>query len=96
MYIVHVSMKVKEDAVNNFIEVVEDNRKHSIQEEGIVQFDVFQEKEEPSRFLIIEVYKTPEDQAKHRETEHFTRFKERVPELLEEPYTITTYNNVFA
>ncbi|MGJ9382688.1 putative quinol monooxygenase [Salipaludibacillus sp. CF4.18] len=95
MYIVHVAVQVKENKIDTFVDVVEDNRKNSLIEEGVLQFDVFQDTEQKNHFLLIEVYQTQEDQLKHRETSHFARFKEAVPDLLEKPYSITIYDQVF-
>ncbi len=71
-----------------------ENAKGSIQEAGVARFDVLQEQEEPSRFLLVEEYYTPKDQLKHRETAHFKKWKSETAEMLAEPYTFKKYNNI--
>ncbi|WP_199880535.1 putative quinol monooxygenase [Bacillus massiliglaciei] len=95
MYIVHVSIKAKEEAINDFIAAAEENRRNSLKEEGVLQFDLFQDREQSSQFRMIEVYRSQEDQLKHRETAHFARFKETTADLLVEPYTIQTFEKLF-
>jgi len=58
MYIVHVSIHVKADKIDEFKLVSLDNVQHSVQEAGVARFDVIQESENPTRFLLVEVYRS--------------------------------------
>ncbi|MDP4107433.1 MAG: putative quinol monooxygenase [Bacillota bacterium] len=95
MYIVHVSIKVKQDAIQAFREATIQNAQNSLLEKGVARFDVLQQKDDAAKFMLVEIYRSTEDQAKHRQTEHFKKWREDVAELIAEPYTIATYDNVF-
>jgi (4S)-4-hydroxy-5-phosphonooxypentane-2,3-dione isomerase len=95
MLIVHVSIQVKEEYIQAFREATMDNVKNSMQEEGVYRFEAFQVEGAPSNFLMVEMYYTPEDQLKHRETEHFKAWKAKTAEMLTEPYTFTKYEFVY-
>jgi autoinducer 2-degrading protein len=92
MFIVHVSFQVKEEHILKFKKASIENAKNSIREEGVVRFDVLQQQDDPSRFVFAEAYKTPEDQLKHRETEHFKVWRSTILDLLKEPYTFNKYD----
>jgi autoinducer 2-degrading protein len=95
MYIVHVSIKVKEEHISVFREATIENAQNSVNEAGIARFDVLQQQDDPSRFLLVEVYYTPEDQLKHRETEHFKKWRATITDMIAEPYTFIKYYNAF-
>lgn len=96
MYIVHVSIQVKEEHLDSFKKVTAENASNSLQEPGIIRFDVLQNLDDPCQFLFIEIYNSPKDQLKHRETEHFKKWRNAVTSMLKEPYIINKYNNVFS
>ncbi len=95
MHIVHVFIHVKPEAIEDFKAVAVENATHSIQEPGIVRFDVIQQKDDPTRFVLVEVYRTEEDVARHRETAHYLKWREAVVDLLAEPRYSVVYSNVF-
>lgn len=95
MYIVHVSIKVKEETIEAFKDATIQNAKNSLKEEGVARFDVLQQQDDPTSFLLTEVYQTKDDQANHRLTDHFKKWKMDVAELIAEPYTIVTFDNIF-
>lgn len=94
MFIVHVFVLVKEDYIESFKKVTVENARNSILEEGIVRFDVIQQQEEPARFVLVEVYRAFEDSLKHKETEHYKRWRDAVAYMMEEPRTSVKYVNV--
>ena len=57
--------------------------------------DVIQEQDDPTRFVLVEVYRTPDDPAKHRETAHYARWKDTVTDMLVEDRTRIIYSNLF-
>ncbi|USK36567.1 antibiotic biosynthesis monooxygenase (plasmid) [Bacillus sp. F19] len=91
MHIVHVSIRVKEEYLSSFKEATAENAKHSLQEAGVIRFDVLEKRDDPCEFLLVEVYNTLEDQLNHRETEHFKKWRIAVTKMLIEPYTFTKY-----
>ncbi len=95
MHIVHVFIQVKEEYLEAFKAATLDNARNSVQEPGIARFDVIQEQEDPTRFVLVEVYRTPDDPAKHKETAHYARWAEAVTDMLAEPRTCSFYHNIF-
>lgn len=66
-----------------------------MQEPGIARFDVVQQLDDASRFVLVEVYRTPEDPAKHKETAHYKTWVETVAPMMAEPRSSVKYANVF-
>jgi autoinducer 2-degrading protein len=95
MYIVHVHIRVKPDFVEVFKAATLENARNSLLEPGIARFDVLQEIHDPAHFELIEVYRTSEDPAKHKETAHYNKWRELVEAMLVEPRTRTQYGNLF-
>ncbi len=95
LYIVQVQVHVKPEAVEAFRAAILANARESVKEAGILRFDVLQSSEDPTRFSLIEVYKHPDDQAKHRETAHYLTWRDAVTDLMAEPRTFVKYQNVF-
>ncbi len=94
MHIVHVFIHVKADKVEEFKQATEANANASIQEPGVARFDFLQQGDDPARFLLVEVYRTPEDANKHKETAHYNRWREAVEPLLAEPRSRIIYRNL--
>ncbi len=95
MQILLVQARVKPEFVEPFIQATQENARHSVQEAGIARFDVLQEQDDPTRFVLVEVYRTPEANARHRETAHFLAWRDAVAEMLAEPRTRAMYHSVF-
>ncbi len=95
MHIVIVNIHIKPESVGNFISATLDNANNSIQEHGIVRFDFFQQDEDPTRFTLLEVYKSETDPAKHRETPHYIRWRDSVADMMVEPRSRITYHPIF-
>jgi autoinducer 2-degrading protein len=70
MLIVHVHVRVKPESVADFRQATIDNSRSSVQEPGIARFDVIQKQDDATRFVLIEVYLTPEASTAHKETAH--------------------------
>lgn len=95
MQIVHVHVRVKPDSIEQFKEATVENAGKSIEEPGIARFDVVQDISDPARFVLIEVYRSPEAPAAHKETAHYEKWRDTVAELMAEPRTSIRYTNVF-
>ena len=95
MHIVHVFIHVKTDKVEEFKLATVENARNSLKEPGIARFDFNQQADDPTRFVLVEVYRTVEDAAKHKETAHYNRWREAAEPLLAEARTRTVYQNVF-
>jgi quinol monooxygenase YgiN len=95
MFIVHVFAHVKPDQVETFRAATIENARNSIQEPGIARFDVIQQQDEPTRFVLVEVYRTSDDPARHKETAHYQKWRDTVADMMAEPRTSVKYTNVF-
>lgn len=95
MYIVHVHVHVKPEFIEAFKEATLENARNSVQEPGVVRFDVIQQADDPTRFVLVEVYRTPDDPAKHRETAHYNKWRELAEPMMAEPRTRVVYQEVF-
>lgn len=95
MFIVHVSVHVKPDQVENFKTATIANATESIKEPGIVRFDVVQQQDDPNRFTFVEVYRTLEDPARHKETNHYKTWRDTVADMMVEPRTSVKYTEIF-
>ena len=95
MHIIHVHVQVKAGQIDAFKAAILENAQSSVQEPGIMRFDVIQQRDDPTRFILIEIYRTPEDQARHRETPHYLKWREAVAEMMATPRAATQYTDVF-
>jgi quinol monooxygenase YgiN len=94
MLIVHVYCHVKPEHVEAFKSASLDNARESLKEPGIARFDLVQEVDDPTRFALLEVYRTEADPARHKETAHYAKWRDTVEDLLAEPRTRTKYLNL--
>lgn len=95
MYIAQVQVHVKAEYIEAFIAATLANASNSVQEPGVARFDVIQQKDDPSRFVLVEVYRTPEDPAQHKQTDHYARWRETVADMMAEPRSATIFVNLF-
>lgn len=95
MLITHVFVHVKEDQIDAFKAASLDNARHSVQESGIARFDVIQQQDDPTRFVLVEVYRTADDPARHKETPHYARWRDTVNDMMAEQRYAIKYENVF-
>lgn len=95
MLIVHVFVHVKPEFVEAFKSATLKNASQSIQEAGIARFDVVQQLDDPTRFVLVEVYKTDDAPAAHKETAHYLQWRDVVAEMMAEPRSSSKFQNVF-
>src|SRR3954464_11775479 len=95
MIIVHVFVHVKPDAVNAFTVATLENARNSVAEPGVVRFDVVQQDDDPTRFLLIEIYRTPADPAKHKETAHYAAWRDTVAPMMAESRSSVNYHALY-
>lgn len=84
MQIVHVHLKVKPEFVEQFIEVTLDNVRNSQKEPGNLRFDFFQQADDPTRFVLTEIYESEEAAGRHKDTAHYQRWRDTAPPMLAE------------
>jgi autoinducer 2-degrading protein len=95
MLIVHVHVRVKPECVEAFRHATVENAQLSIQEPGIARFDVMQQRDEPSSFVLVEVYQNEQATTAHKETAHYKKWRDTVAEMMAEPRTSVKFANVF-
>jgi quinol monooxygenase YgiN len=95
MLVVHVHVQVKSEFVEAFKDATIENARRSVQEPGIARFDVIQQRDDQSHFVLVEVYRTEADPARHKETAHYARWRDAVAEMMAEPRSSVKYSNVF-
>jgi len=95
MLIVHVFVHVLPDRVDDFAAASVENASNSVREQGIARFDVIQALDDPTRFVLVEVYRTPEAALAHKETAHYAIWRDTVAEWMAEPRTSVKYHEVY-
>ena len=95
MLIVHVHVHVKPDLVEAFRLATVENARNSVQEPGIVRFDVLEQSDDPTRFMLVEIYRSPSAPAEHKETAHYRKWRDAVAEMMAEPRTSVKYTAVY-
>lgn len=94
MLILHVHVSVKPDHIEAFKEASIENALNSRKEPGVARFDVMQQSDDPTRFLLVEVYRSVEATAAHKETAHYAKWRERVEPMMAAPRTRVQYLDV--
>jgi quinol monooxygenase YgiN len=95
MHIVLVYVQVKAECIQAFIEASLDNARNSVLEPGVARFDIIQQKDDPTRFILVEVYRTTSDPARHKETAHYNRWRDAVADMMSSPRQGVAYQNLF-
>jgi len=95
MLIVHVHVNVKPEFVEDFKQVTIENANNSVKEPGIARFDVVQQTDDPTKFILVELYKTEDAPAAHKEPVHYARWRDTVAEMIAEPRHGVKYINIF-
>ncbi len=95
MLVVHVHVQVKPECVESFKQATLENARQSLKEPGIARFDVLQEAEDATRFVLIEAYRDSEAPARHKETAHYARWRDTVAPMMAQPRSSTKFTNVF-
>jgi autoinducer 2-degrading protein len=95
MLIVHVHVAVTPDAIEAFKAATLANATASVREPGIARFDVMQQADDPSRFVLVEVYRTAGAPAAHKETSHYATWRDTVASMMAAPRTSMKFANVF-
>lgn len=95
MLIVHVHVRVKPDSVEAFRQATIENAQHSVKEPGIARFDVLQQQDDPTRFVLVEAYRSVEATVAHKQTAHYARWRDTVAPMMAEPRSSVKYGEVF-
>lgn len=95
MYVVAVTVFVKPDATQAFIDATLHNARNSRMEPGNLRFDVLQAEDDPARFLLYEAYRSKADFAAHQQTAHYTAWKSTVADWMAQPRQGVKHTAVF-
>jgi len=95
MLVVHVFVHVKPEYLEEFMRATIENARGSIEEPGIARFDVVQENDNPCKFVLVEIYRTPGDPARHKETAHYAHWRDAVENMMAEPRSSVKYHNLY-
>ncbi len=93
--VVHVTVRVKPEAVEAFREATMVNARASVTEPGIARFDVLQDRDVPTTFVLVEIYRSVDAPAAHKETEHYKRWRDTVAGMMAAPRTSVKYASVY-
>lgn len=95
MLVVHVHVRVKPESVEAFRVATLENAANSILEPGIARFDVVQQIDDPTRFVLVEVYRDADAPARHKETAHYQKWRDAVEAMMATPRSAVKYENCF-
>ena len=95
MLVVHVHVHVKPESADAFAAATLENARNSVREAGVVRFDVIQQADDPSRFVLVEIYRTTDDPARHKETAHYATWRDAVEPMMAEPRRSLKFHALF-
>lgn len=91
MIVTTVQVQVKSEHIQDFIRATTRNHEGSVQEPGNLRFDVLQNADDPTKFLLYEAYESPEAAAAHKKAEHYLIWRDQVANWMAEPRQGTPY-----
>ncbi|HXI70667.1 MAG TPA: antibiotic biosynthesis monooxygenase [Verrucomicrobiae bacterium] len=95
MFIMHVHILVKPECVEAFKTATLANARASVQEPGVARFDVVQQADDPTRFVLVEVYRDAAANVAHKQTEHYPVWRDTVAAMMAEPRTSVKFNQIY-
>ena len=95
MLVVHVQVHVKPDCVEAFKQATRLNARLSLLELGVLRFDVLQQQDDPTRFVLVEIYRDADAAAEHKESAHYPVWRDTVAPMMAEPRSSEKFNKLF-
>ena len=95
MLVVHVYVRVKPECVEAFKQATLANARASLKEPGVARFDAAQQQDDPTRFVLVEVYRDANAAAAHKETKHYPVWRDAVAPMMAEPRFSVKFNSLF-
>jgi (4S)-4-hydroxy-5-phosphonooxypentane-2,3-dione isomerase len=95
MLVIHVHVHVKPECVEAFKQATIANGNESLKEPGVARFDMVQQQDDPTRFVLVEAYRSNDAPAKHKETPHYQTWRDAVAPLMAEPRSSIKFSSVF-
>jgi len=94
MHILVVHAQVKPEFLDAFIAATRINAQASAKEPGVARFDFLQQKDDPTRFVLYEVYRDAEAPAAHKQSPHYNEWAAKVDQMFAAPRTRALYANL--
>lgn len=94
MLVLHVNIQIKPEYAEEFIRATADNSANSLKEPGVVRFDLVQNQEDPSCYMLMEIYQNDDALLRHKETAHYARWCATVEKMMAAPRTRMKYTTV--
>lgn len=95
MHIVLVHVRVKQEWIEEFKSACRDNALNSNKEAGVIKFDVVQQADDLTHFILIEMYKDENAAKAHKTTDHYLSWRDRVAEMMAEPRQGILFNEIY-
>ncbi len=95
MLIIHVHIQVKPNQVDAFKAACIENSRNSLQEPGIARFDVLQQQDDPTRFVLVEAYRSALAPAAHKQTAHYRQWAETVADMMAIPRSSVKFDRIY-
>jgi autoinducer 2-degrading protein len=95
MLVVHVDVLVRPERVAEFLEATLANARASIQEPGVLRFDVVQDQADPAHVVLVEVYRDADAPAAHKATAHYATWRDAVEEMMARPRSSARFSAIF-
>jgi (4S)-4-hydroxy-5-phosphonooxypentane-2,3-dione isomerase len=95
MFVVLVYVHVKPEFVEAFKAATLENAQNSVQESGVARFDFIQQADDPTRFVLVEVYRDADAPARHKQSAHYAKWRSVAEDMMAEPRTGIRYEILF-
>jgi (4S)-4-hydroxy-5-phosphonooxypentane-2,3-dione isomerase len=95
MLIVHVHANVKPGLLDEFLTATLVNAQESLEEPGVLRFDVIQDQADPAHVVLVEVYRDEDAAAAHKLTPHYATWRNAVADMMAEPRASVRYTAAF-
>jgi (4S)-4-hydroxy-5-phosphonooxypentane-2,3-dione isomerase len=95
MLVVHVHVRVRPERVDDFLAATLANARASVEEPGVLRFDVIRDQTDPAHVVLVEVYRDVDASAAHKETSHYATWRDAVAEMMAQPRASTKFDVVF-
>jgi autoinducer 2-degrading protein len=93
--IVHVDIQVLPEALERFRAATLANAASSLQEPGVLRFDVVADADDPAHVVLVEVYRDEQAAAAHKETAHYATWRDAVEAMMARPRSRVRYEALF-
>lgn len=94
MLIIQAFIHVKPESVDDFAAACTANARASVGEPGCLRFDVLRQNDDPTRYVLHEVYVDQAALDAHKSTAHYETWRDTVADLQAEPRYGIKYSNV--